>query len=540
MSRTWLTAMTALLLVNVSVGMMLFRRWTLGEDIDGPRGRATWEIRLVMAGRAQDPKTPVRLTFALPPDFRRQNVLSESLPRSAKPAQGLKSGYAGQRKAVWTGPLNKRKRFSLSCEFRCVLGCRRPTHAMHNSTRIIDAKPSPREYLHHSPLIESNHKKIRELADSLIREENQDNPFRAFFDFVTNPEEIALLPARSDQSALECLLEEGGDAAGKSRLLIALCRARGIRARLITGLILDHEGTVMPHHWVEAWINKSWVPACPRYQIFDEPEDFRNHLVLHVGDENWLQGENLAALTEITVKNLTNQLGVETGESGIKQMARRFSLYSLNPEEQALVTILLLLPLAALIVSFFRVVIGLPTFGTYGPALLGLAFLDWSALPWGIAAFILVVMVGWNFRRFLDHYRLLMVPRTSTLLTMIVIFLIFLIVLCAQINLPVTGYLGLFPLVILTHVVERFWTVEAEDGTMTSFKALAGTVIVTVVISLSLAPRTITTWFFRYPELLGIVLALNLLLGRYTGYRLSELYRFRDLIREMDEQEAQA
>ena len=32
----------------------------------------------------------------------------------------------------------------------------------------------------------------------------------------------------------------------------------------------------------------------------------------------------------------------------------------------------------------------------------------------------------------------------------------------------------------------------------------------------------------RYPELLGVVLAGQVVLGRYTGYRLSELYRFRD------------
>lgn len=32
---------------------------------------------------------------------------------------------------------------------------------------------------------------------------------------------------------------------------------------------------------------------------------------------------------------------------------------------------------------------------------------------------------------------------------------------------------------------------------------------------------------FVFPELLLVVLAVILLLGRYTGYRLSELWRFR-------------
>ena len=36
---------------------------------------------------------------------------------------------------------------------------------------------------------------------------------------------------------------------------------------------------------------------------------------------------------------------------------------------------------------------------------------------------------------------------------------------------------------------------------------------------------------FVFPELLLAVLAVTLLLGRYSGYRLTELYRFRVLAR---------
>jgi len=46
---------------------------------------------------------------------------------------------------------------------------------------------------------------------------------------------------------------------------------------------------------------------------------------------------------------------------------------------------------------------------------------------------------------------------------------------------------SLFPLVILTHLVERFWTVEAEDSTAASFKTLLGRSSVTIVISLALS-----------------------------------------------------
>jgi hypothetical protein len=34
---------------------------------------------------------------------------------------------------------------------------------------------------------------------------------------------------------------------------------------------------------------------------------------------------------------------------------------------------------------------------------------------------------------------------------------------------------------------------------------------------------------FVFPELLLVILAITLLMGRYTGYRLADLYRFRAL-----------
>ena len=49
-------------------------------------------------------------------------------------------------------------------------------------------------------------------------------------------------------------------------------------------------------------------------------------------------------------------------------MWRKMTLGNLRPEEQFWMKFLLLLPVGALVVSIFRTVIGIPTFGTFGPA----------------------------------------------------------------------------------------------------------------------------------------------------------------------------
>jgi hypothetical protein len=187
------------------------------------------------------------------------------------------------------------------------------------------------------------------------------------------------------------------------------------------------------------------------------------------------------------------------------------------PAEQHLVRFLLLLPLAALVVSVFRVLIGVQTYGVFSPALLGLIFRDLKALPWGLGIFAGTVLVGWLLRKLLDRYNLLLIPRAAVMLTLIVVFLITVVVASDRLGVHVTGYIALFPLIILTHMVERFWTVEAEDGTRSSFKTLFGTLLVAVAVAVCLSPDAVGRWMLRYPETLGLVVAALLLLGRDTG-----------------------
>jgi len=51
-----------------------------------------------------------------------------------------------------------------------------------------------------------------------------------------------------------------------------------------------------------------------------------------------------------------------------------------------------------------------------------------------------------------------------------------------------------------------------------------------VLIYLVMGIDVVRYVFFVFPELLLIILALTLLAGRYTGYRLSEYGRFKALV----------
>lgn len=196
-----------------------------------------------------------------------------------------------------------------------------------------------------------------------------------------------------------------------------------------------------------------------------------------------------------------------------------------------LLEFLLLLPIAVTLVCIIRVVIGLTTFGTFAPALLGLAYRDIDSLL-GIFVLLTILFTGWFLRHAVGRLHLLQVPRTSFMLSLVVFMLVGFVLLGERLGVSPDKAIPLFPLVILTGMIERFWTLDEEQGTTSTLTTLLVTLAICAGISLILRIPSISRQMLDYPETLGIVMAVQLLLGRYTGYRFVELYRFRSFMEE--------
>ena len=90
---------------------------------------------------------------------------------------------------------------------------------------------------------------------------------------------------------------------------------------------------------------------------------------------------------------------------------------------------------------------------------------------------------------------------------------------------------ALFPMVIMAMTIERMSMVWEEFGPVEALKQGFGSLAVAVLGYLSMSSDYLGHLVFVFPELLLVVLALTLLLGRYTGYRLLELWRFRGALK---------
>jgi hypothetical protein len=533
MSRTTLCALTASALAVLSLGIMAVRYLVLGDEVRRPVGPGTWKVTLVVEGTSQG---RARLWTATPLDLDRQRVVCDihvSGELSHKPPEAR---FPERRRVVWTQRTGTGTSFQARSEFLVALNPRRaglPTDGLY-------AAPGTGADLGTEPLIETSHEAIsaeaRRLTNGLNGSTSQLDIAQALFRFVEmkirNDVRLPRLPANATTpiTALTCLKTRSGNAWAKSRLLVALLRNRNIPARIVSGVTLTKGPEQSAHCWVEAYLYDRWLPMCPFYRAFGRIPS--TYLILGFGDRPPVTGRRIEGLkSTFLVERLGKEEPAQPAATVWQRSFKKLSLYSLSPGDRRLVEILLLLPVAALVICIFRNIIGMHSFGTFAPALIGLAFHDLHSLP-GIGVFVVILLVGWLMRRLLDRYHLLQVPRVATMLTLIMSVLIGVILLSNHFGATTTRYISLFPMVILTGMVERFWTLETEDSMAASFRTLLQTMFIATVIALVLSRPYVIKQLFCFPETLGLIMAGQILIGRYTGYRLSELFRFRDFLRQ--------
>jgi hypothetical protein len=533
MSRTTLCTLTAGALAGLALGTMLLRYRVLGDEAWWPVGPGTWKVTLAVQGTSQG---HAQVKTAVPLHLEgRQRLTHENYASGQMACKPLHSRSPLRHRVLWSQRSGKPDGpFKLRAEFRVAL---RADPANPPPAKGAYAAPRQGEYLASEPLIEVTHEAIsaqaRLLTAGLADHENTHDVADALFRFVKQQVQNDVRFDGGAASAAACLAAGCGDSSAKSRLLVALLRNRKVPARVVAGLALARGAEQQAHYWVEAWVYDRWMPMCP----FHKGQRFfgrvpPTYLVLALGDFPLVTARRVGDLKcAFLVEKLGRDGDAAPAESRCKRAFKALSLATLPPTDRRLMEILLLLPLAALIICLFRNVIGLHSFGTFAPALIGLAFHhDFNSLP-GILVFVTILLVGWLLRRGLDHYHLLQVPRVSLMLTLIMAVLIGVVVLANRYGLATTRIISLFPMVILTGMVERFWTLETEDSTMASFKTLLQTMFIATTITLVLSRIWVVRHFFCFPETLGLVMAGQLLIGRYTGYRLTELFRFRDFLK---------
>lgn len=316
----------------------------------------------------------------------------------------------------------------------------------------------------------------------------------------------------------------------KVDLAVQLLALAGIHARAAHGLRLETQRRQAAPiiHWLEVYDSNRWISYEPITGERSVPEDY---LVWWRGIEPLVQARGAKnmqiSLSAVRSEEAALELAVEKGIVK-KPFLLDFSLFSLPAQTQAVYRVALLVPIGVLFLVILRNVIGIRTFGTFMPVLIALSFRE-TRLVWGVFLFITVVGIGLLIRLYLEHLKLLVVPRLAAILIVVIGLMAFLSVLTNKLGLERGLSVALFPMVILTMTIERMSIVWDELGAFETIKQGVGSIIAAMIAYFIMSIKYVEHLVFVFPELLLILLAAALLLGRYSGFRLLELRRFKAL-----------
>lgn len=208
----------------------------------------------------------------------------------------------------------------------------------------------------------------------------------------------------------------------------------------------------------------------------------------------------------------------------------RFSLLNLPIKTQKQFAILITIPLGILIILILRSIIGLTTIGTFMPVLIAIAFRE-TGLTLGLISFGIIIMLGLILRFYLENLKLLAIPRLGSVLAIVIFILLLISLLFNELNIANPSSLSIFPLVIITMTIERMAVLWEERGASASISQCGGSLLAATIIYLMINQSYIKHILFVFPELSCIIIALILLIGKYRGFRLSEILLFKQLAR---------
>ncbi len=197
-----------------------------------------------------------------------------------------------------------------------------------------------------------------------------------------------------------------------------------------------------------------------------------------------------------------------------------------------IIVVVILFPFVASLIAASRHVIGLKGFGIYIPAVLSVAFVSTGVIP-GLLMFVAISGTAFVTSRLLKKTSLPYLPRTALLLWTISIGIFGLLMLAPVIKVTQLMSVNIFPILILVLLSENFLDAQAHSKESQALALTIETIILALIASLLLKWGVLQRFALSEPELLLFLTAVvNIVIGKFSGLRVSERLRFGAIIEE--------
>ena len=475
-----------------------------------PAGDSAWSVHISHKIEALDKGAVV----SIPPpwDTRHARLYSQSLSHPGLRLRRTKSDKKA-RDAILTAP--KAGHYTVESIFNIYVSHlplaepRRPGLTEHNRASWLSASNG----------IEINTSTTDRIVGGLSHSTAEpDHLIELLFNYVSN--NIRIDPEASSASE-SALVSKRATPLGSTRALLALLRSAHLPARIVTGLDL-HTSTPQPRHWGEVYDGTRWLPLDPVNGYLRELPI--HYVPLRKGDSSLLGTENANVTdTEWEITALPTYEGLLTADA--RKPTDILDLTRLSPASREILSVLLLLPLGVLTTELIRQFAGVRTYGTFTPTLLALA-MTYTYWVTAIIVLLLVTIIGVAIRAAMPDLNLQRTPRLAVVFTLVAMSMSIVVSAISYFDPDVDNTVTLLPLVILTMLVDRIYTVYDERGLHIAIVRLFWTAVAAVVSLFVLLQTHWGTWLVSYPEMHAVTLAAIIMFGLYRGKKLKDLPQF--------------
>ncbi|BCR24670.1 osmotic stress tolerance membrane protein RloB [Aquipseudomonas alcaligenes] len=495
------------LLVTVGVLVTAYQIFVLGIPVTEDETDDLWNIDAKVEFQAS-PREPVKVQMFVPPLNQDYVSLNESF---------ISNNYGvsvnrvdGNRKLTWSA---RRANGNQTLYYRLVL------------TKRYSGEPAKAKgpIFRDSIAVEGAEKIAAEALLAPIRQHSADVQT-----FIS--ETIKRVNNVNDDN-VKLLL--GGDVstANKAKVIDLLLSIAHVPMERVHTIRLVADAQQSPELWLRSFNGENWLYFNPESGEQGLPSD---RVVWWTGDEPLVSIEggkkpqvsftlNNSEMNAIRLAKLTDE---NTDVDFLE-----YSLYGLPLQTQQTYQIMIMIPIGVLVILILRNLGGLQTLGTFTPVLIALAFRE-TQLGFGIVLFTIITALGLSLRSYLEHLKLQMLPRLSVVLTFVVVLIAVISLFSHKLGLERGLSVALFPMVILTMTIERLSITWEERGGSHAFKVAVGTLFAATLAHLLMTIPELTYFIFTFPAVLLIMVGFMLAMGRYRGYRLTELFRFKAFLKD--------
>ena len=372
------------------------------------------------------------------------------------------------------------------------------------------------EYLQDNERLELNHPKIKQVLQKLTQQQVEPQQLvEKIFDYLQH---FAVSYGSSTLHAPSVLTKRKATALDRSLSMVALCRAAGMPARIVMGLVLKEEFSPEPHYWTEVYVDDKWFS----YDIQSGYQQAvpANYLALRRNGIDTVQvmpGELL---------RLDYELEREYDHPYLRQLKQENYLNILDLTRLPLdvrneLALLMLLPLGALISAMARHLAGLHSYGVFTPTLLALALVYTDPVTTAVIFVVVCFLAIAGRSLFPDD--ITRIPRLAIIFTLVAMIMTLSTSVLAYFDIGQGGKVILLPIIILTTLIDRLYRTIEDRGVTIAMRRLVWTLLLALICLPLIKFEALGHLFVAYPELHFITLALFLLISLYKGKQLVHL-----------------